>query len=154
MSKVAIIMGSESDRDVVSEALPYLKYFNIEAEVLVMSAHRTPQKVQEFASTAREKGYDLIIACAGLAAHLPGVGASYTALPVIGVPLTAGPLNGQDALYSIVQMPAGVPVAAMAIGKPGVRNAAICAAQVIARYNPDVEKRLKIFKSNNCRIPQ
>jgi len=147
-------MGSESDRETVNEALPYLKYFGIEADLLVMSAHRTPQKVQEFASRAVEKGYQVLIACAGLAAHLPGVVAAYTSLPVIGVPLPGGALNGVDALYSIVQMPAGVPVATMAIGKAGVRNAAIFAAQIIALNNRKVADRLKGFKQNSCRIPE
>lgn len=154
MCKVAIIMGSESDREMVKEALPYLDYFGIEADVQVMSAHRTPHKVQQFAAGAAEQGYRVIIACAGLAAHLPGVIAAYTPLPVIGVPLPGGALNGVDALYSIVQMPAGVPVASMAIGKAGVRNAAIFAAQIIALSNREVAERLKAFKQNSCRISE
>ncbi len=154
MSRVAIIMGSESDRETVQEALPYLQYFGIEADVRVMSAHRTPEKVQEFARQAAENGYRVIIACAGLAAHLPGVIAAYTSLPVIGVPLPGGALNGVDALYSIVQMPAGVPVATMAIGKAGVRNAAIFAAQIIALSDRQVADRLEEFKQNSCRISQ
>lgn len=153
MAKVAIIMGSESDREVVNEALPYLNFFEIAWEFHVISAHRTPHKVREFATTAESKGYDVIIACAGLAAHLPGVIAAYTSLPVIGVPLAGGPFNGQDALYSIVQMPAGVPVAAMAVGKAGVRNAAIFAAQIIGRYQKGVADRFQKFKKNNCRLP-
>ncbi len=153
MAKVAIIMGSESDRAVAEEAVPYLKYFGIENEMHVMSAHRTPQQVQQFASSAEAEGFDVIIACAGLAAHLPGVVAAYTGLPVIGVPLPAGALNGQDALYSIVQMPAGVPVASMAIGKAGVRNAAIFAAQIIGRYDVAVRDRYNTFKDNKCKIP-
>lgn len=154
MSRVAIIMGSESDRETVQEALPYLQHFGIEADVRVMSAHRTPEKVQEFARQAAENGYRVIIACAGLAAHLPGVIAAYTSLPVIGVPLPGGALNGVDALYSIVQMPAGVPVATMAIGKAGVRNAAIFAAQIIALSDRQVADRLEEFKQNSCRISQ
>jgi 5-(carboxyamino)imidazole ribonucleotide mutase len=152
MAKVAIVMGSESDRDLVMEAIPYLNYFNIQHQVLVMSAHRTPTEVQNFASTAESEGYDVIIACAGMAAHLPGVIAAYTKLPVIGVPLPAGNLQGVDSLYSIVQMPAGVPVATMAIGKAGVRNAAIFSAQIIARFNSQVFNQLDKFKNNNCRI--
>jgi 5-(carboxyamino)imidazole ribonucleotide mutase len=153
MAKVAVIMGSESDRKVVEEAVPFFKYFGIESDFLVMSAHRTPREVQRFAASAEENGYDILIGCAGLAAHLPGVLASYTTLPVLGVPLAGGPFNGQDSLLSIVQMPAGVPVAAMAVGKPGARNAAIFTAQVIARYNQQVASKLKKFKENNCRIP-
>ncbi len=147
-------MGSESDRPVVEEALPYLEYFGITAEVRVMSAHRTPQAVQEFASTAKENGYAAIIACAGMAAHLPGVIAAYTTLPVIGVPLDGSALNGVDALYAIVQMPAGVPVATMAIGKAGARNAAIFAAQIIALGDPTVAEKLQAFKENQCRLPK
>ncbi len=154
MAKVAVVMGSESDREVVQEVLPFFEYFNIGAELFVISAHRTPEKVKEFAASAQENGFSAIIACAGLAAHLPGVVAAFTRLPVIGVPLDAGPLRGQDALYSIVQMPAGVPVAAMAIGKAGVRNAAIFAAQIVALSDTDVAERLKMFKQNQCRIPK
>ncbi len=153
MPKVALVMGSESDKEAVNEAIPFLDYFRIQYEMRVMSAHRTPENVQKFATEAEGKGFDLIIACAGLAAHLPGVIAAYTRLPVLGVPLAAGPLNGIDSLYSIVQMPAGVPVATMAIGKAGVRNAAIFAAQIIARYDKKVSQLLVGFKKNNCRIP-
>jgi len=153
MAKIAILMGSESDRPVVEEAIPYLEYFDILHEIHVMSAHRTPEQVQKFASEAETNGFDAIIACAGMAAHLPGVVAAFTKLPVIGVPLAAGALNGIDALYSIVQMPAGVPVASMAIGKAGMRNAAIFCAQIAARFDDDVALRLGKFKSNKCRIP-
>lgn len=154
MSKVGIVMGSESDLEVVENAIPYLKYFGIEYEMKIMSAHRTPDAVRNFASTAAENGFEVIIACAGLAAHLPGVVAAFTSLPVIGVPLDAGPLRGQDSLYSIVQMPAGVPVASMAIGKAGIRNAAIFSAQIIAKINENVAARLTKFKENQCKIPQ
>lgn len=154
MGKVAIIMGSESDWEVVNEALPYLKYFKIEAEIKVMSAHRTPHQVQAFAEGAEQAGFQVIIACAGMAAHLPGVVAAYTSLPVIGVPLAAGALNGVDSLYSIVQMPAGVPVATMAIGKAGMKNAAIFTAQILARIDREVASQLKKFKKNHCRIEE
>ncbi|MFZ0390929.1 MAG: 5-(carboxyamino)imidazole ribonucleotide mutase [Calditrichia bacterium] len=154
MAKVGLIMGSESDREVVKEAVPYLDYFGIEYDMQVMSAHRTPARVQEFAAGAQENGFDVLIACAGMAAHLPGVVAAYTTLPVIGVPLAAGPLQGQDALYAIVQMPAGVPVATMAIGKAGVRNAAIFSAQIIARSREQVAGRLFEFKKNQCKLPK
>ncbi len=154
MPKVAIIMGSESDRSVMEEALPYLDYFGIKADVKVMSAHRTPHAVQEFVSAARDNGYAAIIAGAGMAAHLPGVAAAYTTLPVIGVPLAGSALNGVDALYAIVQMPAGVPVATMAIGKAGARNAAIFAAQIIALQDETVAQKLNEFKANQCRLPK
>ena len=154
MAKIAIVMGSESDREVVNEALPYLSHFKIEVEIKVMSAHRSPKQVQTFAESAEDSGYQVIIACAGLAAHLPGVVAADSTLPVIGVPLAAGALNGIDALYSIVQMPAGVPVATMAIGKSGMKNAAIFAAQIIARSDKNVALLLKKFKQNQCRITE
>jgi 5-(carboxyamino)imidazole ribonucleotide mutase len=154
MGKIAILMGSESDREVVNEALPFLKHFNIEYKVEVMSAHRTPQQVQTFAEGAEDAGFQVIIACAGMAAHLPGVVAAYTSLPVIGVPLAAGALNGIDSLYSIVQMPAGVPVATMAIGKAGMKNAAIFAAQILARTDKTVAALIKKFKQNQCRITE
>jgi 5-(carboxyamino)imidazole ribonucleotide mutase len=154
MPKIAIVMGSESDREVVNEAMPFLRYFKIEADVKVMSAHRTPQQVQIFAEGAEDAGYQVIIACAGMAAHLPGVVAAYTTLPVIGVPLSAGALNGVDALYSIVQMPTGVPVATMAIGKSGMKNAAVFAAQIVARNDKNVAVLIKKFKQNQCRITE
>ncbi len=153
MAKIAILMGSESDRAVVNEALPFLEYFGIDHDIRVMSAHRTPDEVQKFASSAEENGFSAIIACAGMAAHLPGVVAAYTILPVIGVPLAAGALNGVDSLYAIVQMPAGVPVATMAIGKAGMKNAAIFTAQLISRSDTSVEERLKSFKKNKCKLP-
>ena len=152
MSKVAIVMGSESDREIIKLGIPYIEFFQIEYDILVMSAHRTPQIVQQFASSAKDKGYLTIIACAGLAAHLPGVIASYTTLPVIGVPLDAGSLKGMDSLYSIVQMPAGVPVATMAIGKAGIRNAIIFAAQILSLLDKKISAKLSEFKLNNCRL--
>jgi 5-(carboxyamino)imidazole ribonucleotide mutase len=153
MAKVALVMGSESDKPVVNEAIPYLDYFAIAHEMHIISAHRTPDSVQRFASEAKEKGLDVIIACAGMAAHLPGVIAAYTTLPVIGVPLEVGALKGVDSLYSIVQMPTGVPVATMAIGRAGVRNSAIFAAQIIARFDKRVADLVEKFKKNNSRIP-
>jgi 5-(carboxyamino)imidazole ribonucleotide mutase len=128
MPKVAIVMGSTSDADIMSVSREYLQYFNIESEVFTLSAHRTPEQTAQFAKTAEDKGFAAIIAGAGMAAHLPGVIASYTLLPVIGVPLAGSALNGIDALYAIVQMPGGVPVATMAIGKPGAANAAVFCA--------------------------
>jgi 5-(carboxyamino)imidazole ribonucleotide mutase len=154
MSKVAIIMGSESDREVVNQGIPYLEFFQVEYDILVMSAHRTPQTVQQFASSAKDKGYSIIIACAGMAAHLPGVIAAYTTLPVIGVPLDAGSLKGLDSLFSIVQMPAGVPVATMAIGKAGIRNAIIFSVQILSLSDKNSSAKLSEFKLNNCRLPQ
>jgi phosphoribosylaminoimidazole carboxylase PurE protein len=130
--RVAIVMGSESDRPFMTEAEKMLTDLGIPSEMFVMSAHRTPQKVQELASTARERGIEVFIAGAGWAAALPGTIAAWTTLPVIGVPLATSDLNGLDSLLSIVQMPPGIPVATVAIGKGGARNAAILAAQIIA----------------------
>jgi 5-(carboxyamino)imidazole ribonucleotide mutase len=153
MKKVAIMMGSESDRAVVNTSLEYYEFFGIPVEILVMSAHRTPEQVQHFAKNAQNDGFGVIVACAGMAAHLPGVVAAYTTLPVIGVPLAPGHLNGLDALYSIVQMPAGVPVATMAIGKAGVRNAAVFAAEILALMTDGkIAEKLLEFKKRGCKI--
>ncbi len=152
MKKVAIIMGSESDRETVSASLEYYEYFGIPLDIRVMSAHRTPEQVQQFAKTAAEEGYGVIVACAGMAAHLPGVIAAYTTLPVIGVPLAGSELNGVDALYSIVQMPAGVPVATVAIGKAGARNAAVLAAQILALSDKTLAGKLGEFKERGCKL--
>ncbi|MFW6074974.1 MAG: 5-(carboxyamino)imidazole ribonucleotide mutase [Chloroflexota bacterium] len=131
MAQVGILMGSESDRSYMDETERLLGELGISYETHVMSAHRTPQKVHEFASNARENGFEVIIAGAGGAAHLPGVIAAWTTLPVIGVPLPGSDLNGWDALLAIVQMPPGVPVATVGVGKFGSRNAAYLAAQII-----------------------
>ena len=152
MKKVAILMGSESDRAVLETSLPYYEFFGIPVEMHVMSAHRTPGKVHEFAGKARENGYGVIVACAGMAAHLPGVVAAYTTLPVIGVPLASGELNGVDSLYSIVQMPAGVPVATMGIGKSGARNAAVLAAEILGLSDEAITQKLNRFKQQECKI--
>lgn len=145
-------MGSESDRSTVESSLPYYQYFEIQSDVFVMSAHRNPDDVQKFAKEAQSNGYAMIVACAGMAAHLGGVIAAHTTLPVIGVPLDGSALNGLDALYSMVQMPAGVPVATMAIGKAGSRNAAVFAAQILSLSDEKLAKKLDEFKKNGCRI--
>ena len=150
--KVAIVMGSPSDAEVMSAAEDYLEYFDIEFDVFTMSAHRTPQMTAEFAKTAAGKGYSAIIAGAGMAAHLPGVIASYTALPVIGVPLGGSALQGVDALYAIVQMPAGVPVATMAIGKAGARNAAVFCAEIGALNDASLANKVDAFRANGCKL--
>jgi len=152
MKKVAIILGSESDRETVNASLDYYEYFGIPLDIRVMSAHRNPEQVQQFAKTAAEEGYGVIVACAGMAAHLPGVIAAYTTLPVIGVPLGGSELNGVDALYSIVQMPAGVPVATVAIGKAGARNAAVLAAQILALSDKSLAGKLGEFKKQGCKL--
>ncbi len=136
MPLVAIVMGSKSDTESMQPALDILKGFGIEHEVAIISAHRTPEKAREFAKSARERGIEVIIAAAGGAAHLPGVIASWTTLPVIGVPLATSELKGVDALYSIVQMPGGIPVACVSVGSWGVKNAAYLAAEILGlKYN-------------------
>lgn len=134
MPKVALVMGSESDLSVLTPAISTLKRFGVELVVRVLSAHRTPAAAAEFAKTAEEQGIEVIIAAAGKAAHLPGVLAAYTVLPVIGVPVQSSALDGMDALLSIVQMPTGIPVATVAIN--GAQNAALLATQILSvRYS-------------------
>lgn len=143
---VGIIVGSDSDLPLAQQTTGVLEELKIPFEVTIGSAHRTPDRVSEYASTARDRGIRVIVAVAGLAAHLPGVVASKTLLPVIGVPVDGGPLNGVDALHSIVQMPGGVPVAAMAIGRAGARNAGIFAAQILALTDPQIAERLADYR--------
>ena len=138
--KVVLIMGSNSDWPVLEPAEKTLKDFGVEVEVVVASAHRTPELVKEFAAGARDRGVEVIIAAAGAAAHLGGVIASYTTLPVIGVPINATALNGVDALLSFVQMPSGIPVATMAIN--GAKNAALFAVQILAEKYPELVEKL------------
>ena len=140
MPLVGVVMGSKSDAETMQPALDILKEFNIDHEVNVISAHRTPEKAQKYAQNARERGIEVIIAAAGLAAHLPGVLASWTTLPVIGIPIASGDLKGVDALYSIVQMPGGIPVACMAIGKAGVKNAAYFAAAILGQKHEKIRE--------------
>ncbi|TCK60517.1 5-(carboxyamino)imidazole ribonucleotide mutase [Seleniivibrio woodruffii] len=148
MSKVGIIMGSKNDFEIAREAVEILKEFGIEFEVIVSSAHRTPERTLEWAKTAEDRGLDAIIALAGAAAHLAGVVASETNLPIIAVPVSATSLNGLDALLSMVQMPGGIPVATMAIGKAGAKNAGIFAGQIIARSNKEVAKKVAKYKED------
>ena len=131
MPLIGVVMGSKSDTEAVQGTLDVLKELGIDYEVNVISAHRTPDKARKYAQEARGRGIELIIAAAGGAAHLPGVLAGWTTLPVIGVPLASSELKGVDALYSIVQMPAGIPVATMAIGSAGAKNAAYLAAEIL-----------------------
>jgi 5-(carboxyamino)imidazole ribonucleotide mutase len=138
--KVAIIMGSPNDRPKMEPAAETLAGFGIEADVQVMSAHRTPAKVAEFVGSARANGYAAVIAGAGMAAHLAGAAAAHTTLPVIGVPLSGGALNGVDALYATVQMPKGIPVATVAVD--GAINAALLVVQMLAISDADLEAKL------------
>ena len=143
--KVAVLMGSDSDWPILKPAVELLKQFDIEAEVVVASAHRTPAKVREFVVSAPDKRIGTFIVAAGAAAHLAGVVASYTTLPVIGVPINATALNGMDALLSTVQMPSGVPVATMAIN--GAKNAAIFAVQIFAVSDKALSDKLVSYRS-------
>lgn len=140
---VGILMGSESDRETMNRTAQVLEELGIDFEMKVMSAHRTPADVAEYSSSAAGRGFKVIIAGAGLAAHLAGAVAAHTILPVIGVPLAAGPLNGMDSLLSTVQMPKGIPVATVAIGSHGARNAAYLAAQIIALEDEGVASKLR-----------
>jgi phosphoribosylamine--glycine ligase len=145
--KVGIVMGSDSDLNVMEETTAVLKKFDIPFEMTVASAHRSPKRAAEFASSAKDRGIRVIIAGAGHAAHLAGVIAAHTSLPVIGVPIDSSCLQGFDSLLSTVQMPPGIPVATVAIGKPGARNAGILAAQILAVSSDELTRRLEKFKS-------
>ncbi len=144
---VAVVMGSDSDYPVVARCIETLEEFDIPYEARVLSAHRTPEKAHKFASTARLKGFHVVIAAAGGAAHLAGVMASLTTLPVIGIPIQTSTLGGADSLYSTVQMPGGVPVATVAIGKAGAQNAALLAAQILALQDDGLHDRLQAFRA-------
>ncbi|MDD2471405.1 MAG: 5-(carboxyamino)imidazole ribonucleotide mutase [Dehalococcoidales bacterium] len=146
MRKVAIVMGSNSDAEIMQNAADVLDDFDIDYQFFTISAHRTPEKAREFGVSAQEQGFEVIIAGAGYAAHLPGVIASWTTLPVIGVPLASSDLNGTDSLYAIVQMPAGIPVATVTIGKSGAKNAAYLAAEILALKYPEIARQLKIYR--------
>jgi 5-(carboxyamino)imidazole ribonucleotide mutase len=147
MNKVAIIMGSKSDLDVMSEAIEILKSFGIKTEHDIVSAHRTPNKMIEYATNAELNGIKVIIAGAGGAAHLPGMVASITSLPVIGVPIKSrNSIDGWDSILSILQMPGGVPVAT--VGLNGSKNAGILAAQIIGSFDSDISKKVKEFKKD------
>ena len=149
---IAILSGSKSDAENVNATEEYLDYFSISYESKVLSAHRNPNDVAEYVSKARSNGIKCIIAQAGMAAHLAGVIAAHTTLPVIGVPLAGSHLNGVDALYSTVQMPAGIPVATMAIGKAGAKNAAIFAVEILAVDDDDLQNKLQEFRANGAKL--
>jgi phosphoribosylaminoimidazole carboxylase PurE protein len=143
---VGIVMGSKSDLPIMTETEKMLHAFGVKAEMRILSAHRTPLATANYASLARQRDFKVIIAAAGGAAHLAGVIAAHTTLPVIGVPMTTSHLKGIDSLFSTVQMPAGVPVATMAIGKSGARNAAILAVQILAIEDKRLQKKLAAYK--------
>jgi 5-(carboxyamino)imidazole ribonucleotide mutase len=144
---VGLIMGSKSDWDTMQHAAQILDALGVPYETKVVSAHRTPDLLFEYAQSAESRGIEVIIAGAGGAAHLPGMAAAKTALPVLGVPVESKALQGIDSLLSIVQMPAGVPVGTLAIGKPGAINAALLAASIVATGRPEVRERLRAFRA-------
>lgn len=139
-------MGSVSDREVMNKTAEVLTGFGIGFEMIVCSAHRNPEKTRKLAKEAERKGFKVIIAGAGMAAHLPGVMAAHSKLPVIGIPLPSAPFKGLDSFFSILQMPSGVPVATMSVGIPGAKNAAIFAAKILALSDEKLKKRLKGLK--------
>lgn len=145
---VSVIMGSTSDWETMSRAALVLQEFGVEHECRVVSAHRTPDLLFEFAKTAEERGVEIIIAGAGGAAHLPGMCASQTLLPVLGVPVKSRALSGLDSLLSIVQMPGGVPVGTLAVGDAGAKNAALLAVSILANSRPDLREKLRAFRKN------
>lgn len=145
MAKAAILMGSKSDFDVVKPAAAFLKRFGVETEVRVISAHRTPEEAHEFASSARKNGVEVIICAAGKAAHLGGVIAASTTLPVIGLPVKTDMMGGLDSLLSIVQMPSGIPVAT--VGVNGGENAGLLALQILGIKYPEIAEKLKDYKA-------
>ena len=151
MPQVAIVIGSPSDESYLEDARALLTEFGVEYEFRAVSAHRNPDATREFATTARDRGVEVIIAAAGMAAHLPGVVASLTTLPVIGVPLPGSELRGLDSLYAIVQMPAGVPVACMAVGSHGARNAALFAVQILSLQDKRLRDAFAEYKANLAR---
>ena len=153
MSKplVGILMGSDSDLPVMEEAVKVLKDFDIPYEITISSAHRSPKRTSDYAKSATDRGIKVIIAGAGSAAHLAGFIAAETILPVIGVPIDSSSLKGMDALLSTVQMPGGVPVASMAIGKAGAKNAGIFAAQILAVSDKDIQTKLRAYKKKQAK---
>jgi 5-(carboxyamino)imidazole ribonucleotide mutase len=148
MPLVGIIVGSDSDLEKASDACSILEELGISYDLRIASAHRTPELLDEYMSTAEDRGVEVIIAAAGWAAHLPGVVASYTTLPVIGIPIDSSCLNGIDSLLSIVQMPPGIPVGTMSIGKGGARNAGIYAASILSIKYPEIKKSLIKFRQS------
>ncbi|MBR91742.1 MAG: 5-(carboxyamino)imidazole ribonucleotide mutase [Dehalococcoidia bacterium] len=145
---ISIIMGSDSDLPTMEHAIKIIEEFSIPYEVKIISAHRTPDLMYEYAESAKSRGIKVIIAGAGGAAHLPGMTAAKTILPVIGVPIESKSLNGIDSLLSIVQMPKGVPVATVAIGNPGAANAGILAAEIIGLFDDDIQKKIQEKRKN------
>lgn len=148
---VGVIMGSKSDWETLQHAAAILNEFNVPHECLIVSAHRTPERMAQYASQAEERGLEVIIAGAGGAAHLPGMVSAHTVLPVLGVPVESQSLSGLDSLLSIAQMPGGVPVGTLAIGKAGATNAALLAVAILANSRPDLRKKLRQWREQQTR---
>lgn len=146
--KIAIVMGSKSDLTVMEESAAILKQFGLAYEMRILSAHRTPGEVITFSTQASEEGFSVIIAGAGMAAHLAGVIAAHTLVPVIGVPIASSSLGGLDALLAMVQMPPGIPVATMGIGKAGAKNAALLAVEILSLTDEDLRRRLAQYRTD------
>jgi phosphoribosylaminoimidazole carboxylase PurE protein len=152
MRRVAVLLGSTSDEKLMAGCTDYLSKFGIPHDLRISSAHRQPDQTAAFVKGAEAEGYGIIIAAAGMAAHLAGFAAAHTTLPVIGVPLEGSALNGVDALYSTVQMPAGIPVATVAIGSAGAKNAAVLAAEILALNDDGLRRKLAEFRSNGAKF--
>ena len=151
-NKVAILLGSKTDKPLIEPSLPYYEYFGINVEVHVMSAHRNPKDVGKFASEARDNGYSILIGSAGMSAHLAGALKAHSTLPVIGIPLPGGMMDGLDSLLATVNMPKGVPVATVSMGKAGAINAAVLCAEIFSLHNADLVLKLGEFKKNGCML--
>jgi 5-(carboxyamino)imidazole ribonucleotide mutase len=154
-ARVAILMGSPNDYEVMKPAETVLAELEVESDVRVISAHRTPERLVRFLDGAEERGLEVVICGAGAAAHLAGVTASHTLLPVLGVPIDSSPLQGLDALLATVQMPGGIPVGTLAVGKSGAKNAGLLAAAIIARKDPDLSRRLRAWReAQSAKVPE
>ena len=150
--KVAILIGSDNDRHLLEVSIPYFEYFNINAEIITMSAHRNPDDVADFAKKARLNGYSILVGAAGMAAHLAGAIKANSTLPVIGIPLPGGMMDGLDSVLATMQMPKGVPVATMSVGKSGAINAAILCAEILSLNDQNLVEKLSNFKDNGAKI--
>ena len=151
-NKVAILLGSKTDLPLIEPSMQYYEHFGINAEIHVMSAHRNPKDVGKFASEARDNGYSILVGSAGMSAHLAGALKAHSTLPVIGIPLPGGMMDGLDSLMSTVNMPKGVPVAPVSMGKAGAINAAVLCAEIFSLIDDEMVKRLTDFKNNGCML--
>jgi len=151
-NKVAILLGSKTDKPLIEPSLAYYDYFDIDVEVQVMSAHRNPKDVAKFASEARDNGYNILVGSAGMSAHLAGALKAHSTLPVIGIPLPGGMMDGLDSLLSTVNMPKGVPVATVSMGKAGAINAAVLCAEIFSLHSSELVSKLSKFKENGCML--